>query len=145
VVGHAELAVREIPDLALRELAPKLAIAATVIEKLQARLYARVKEAPDNFPDWRFEPGQRKRSIDDTVKAAKTIIDSKRLTAARFLEACSIGITKLETILRKDNDLTIIETEKLLNELVGSLITVKPNRDSLVYDPKPKELANNEL
>jgi hypothetical protein len=140
--AQVDVAVRDIPDLVLRELAPKLEIAATVIEKLQTRLYSRVKEAPQNFPDWRFEPGTKKRSIDNVPKAAKALIDANYLSGEEFLESCSVGITKLEASIRKVNDYTVAQTEEVLNKTIGHLITKKPDKDKLVYDPRPKELAN---
>jgi hypothetical protein len=140
--GQVDVAVRDIPDLVLRELAPKLDIAATVIEKLQSRLYSRVKEAPQNFPDWRFEPGAKKRSIESAVGAAKAIITENYLTSEQFLECCSVGITKLETSIRKVNDYTVAQTEEVLKKTIGGFITIKPNKDTLVYDPRPKELTN---
>jgi hypothetical protein len=140
--GQADVAVRDIPDLVLRELAPKLAIAATVIEKLKARLEARVKEAPDHFPDWRFEPGQKKRHISSVFKVAKALIDAKHLTSGQFLECCSVGITKLEDGIRKANDFTVSQTAEVLKATIGDYIDLKPDKDKLVYDPQPKVLAN---
>jgi hypothetical protein len=141
--GQVDVAVRDIPDLVLRELAPKLDIAATVIEKLQARLYSRVKEAPQNFPDWRFEPGEKRRSIDSAIGAAKALITENYLTSEQFLECCGVGITKLETSVRKVNGYTVAQTEEVLKKTIGGFITIKPNKDQLVYDPKaPKELTN---
>ena len=142
VAGQAELAVNDIPDLVLRELAPKLAIAATVIEKLKARLEARVKEAPEHFPDWRFEPGQKKRHISSVPKVARALIDGKHLTGEQFLECCSLGITKLEDGVRKANNFTGPQTAEVLRTTIGGYIDLKPDKDKLVYDPKPKVLAN---
>jgi hypothetical protein len=142
VAGQVDVAVKDIPDLVLRELAPKLAIAATVIDKLQARLEARVKEAPEHFPDWRFEPGQKKRHVSNVLAVAKALIDGKHLTSAQFLECCSVGITKLEDGVKKAKNLTVSQTAEVLKTSIGGYIDIKPDRDKLVYDPKPKVLAN---
>jgi Protein of unknown function (DUF2800) len=142
IAGQVDVAVKDIPDLVLRQLAPKLSIAATVIEKLKARLEARVKEAPEHFPDWRFEPGQKKRHIAHVLPVAKALIDAKYLTSAQFLECCSVGITKLEEGVRKANDFTVSQTAEVLKSTIGGYIDLKPDKDKLVYDPKPKVLAN---
>lgn len=142
MAGQVDVAVRDIPDLVLRELAPKLAIAATVIDKLQNRLEERVKEVPENFPDWRFEPGGKRRHIDNVVGAAKGLINEQYLTSEQFLECCSVGITKLEASVKKNNEFTAKQTEEVLKKTIGHVINVKPEKDKLVYDPKPKELTN---
>jgi hypothetical protein len=142
MAGQVDVAVRDIPDVVLRELAPNLAIAGTVIDKLQARLEARVKEAPENFPDWRFEPGDKRRHVDSTVGAAKGLITENYLTSEQFLECCSVGITKLEESVKKHNDFTAKQTEEVLKKTIGHVVSLRPSKDKLVYDPKPKELAN---
>jgi hypothetical protein len=142
MAGQVDVAVRDIPDVVLRKLAPNLAIAGTVIEKLQARLEARVKEAPGNFPDWRFEPGGKKRHVDSTVGAAKGLINANYLTSEQFLECCSVGITKLEASVKKNNEFTEKQTDEVLKKTIGHVVSLRPDKDKLVYDPKPKELAN---
>jgi Protein of unknown function (DUF2800) len=150
IIGTAEyynMAVREIPDTALRELAPKLSIAATVIEKLQARLESRVKEAPENFPDWRFEPGEKKRSIVNAAEAGRRLVESDHLTREAFMACCKVGITNLELAIRKKGNHSVAATKEIVNNRIGDLIEIKPTKDTLVYDPKaPKELtdANDE-
>jgi hypothetical protein len=142
MAGQVDVAVRDIPDVVLRALAPNLAIAGTVIDKLQNRLEARVKEAPENFPDWRFEPGGKKRHVDSTVGAAKGLINENYLTSEQFLECCTVGITKLEESVKKNNDFTAKQTEEVLKKTIGHVVSLRPDRDKLVYDPKPKELTN---
>jgi hypothetical protein len=142
MAGQVDAVVRDIPDIVLRELAPKLAITGTIVEKLQARLEARVKEAPANFPDWRFEPGEKKRHIDDLVKVARALITGNYLTSEQLLECCTGAITKIEDAVRKNNEFTTAQTAEVLKTTIGHLITLKPNKDKLIYDPKPKELAD---
>jgi hypothetical protein len=142
VAARVDVAVRDIPDLVLRELAPNLSIAATVIEKLQVRLEARVREAPNNFPDWRFDPGEKKRHLEHVAKAAQILIEGEYLTSMQFLDCCSAGITKLEANIKKANDFTNAQTAEVVKKTIGHLIDIRPNRDRLIYDPKPKELAN---
>jgi hypothetical protein len=150
IIGTAEyydMAVRDIPDTALRELAPKLSIAAAVIEKLRARLESRVKEAPENFPDWRFEPGENRRSIVNAAEAGKRLVEKEYVTREEFMACCKAGVTNLELAIRKRNNLSVAATHELVNKTLGDLIDSKPTKDVLVYDPRPpKELtdANNE-
>src|SRR5260370_20548627 len=101
------MAVRDIPDTALRERAPKLSIAATVIEKLQARLESRVKEAPENFPDWRFEKSETRRSIVNAAETGKRLVESEHITREAFMARCKIGITNLALAVRKQNGLSV--------------------------------------
>jgi hypothetical protein len=79
------------------------------------------------------------------VGAAKLLIEGEYLTSPQFLECCRIAITELETQIRKANEYTSAETDNVMRKVIGHLIDVKPNKDKLVYDPKPpkpEELAN---
>jgi hypothetical protein len=141
IIGTAEyynMAVREIPDTALRELAPKLSIAATVIEKLQARLESRVKEAPENFPDWRFEPGEKKRSVTNAGEVGRRLVESEIITREAFMACCKVGITNLELAIRKKGNHSVAAAKEIINNRIGDLIEIKPTKDSLVYDPASK-------
>jgi hypothetical protein len=57
-----------------------------------------------------------------------------------FLEACRISIGDLEGTIRKNKQITWAETYEYFAKKLGDLITVKPTRSKLVYDPKPKQL-----
>jgi hypothetical protein len=138
---RADLVVTEIPDAALAELAPRLELAATVIEKLRARLWGRVQLAPENFPDWRLEPGDKRRSIENLLELYDRVVTrDAAMSFEQFLQACRISIGDLEGTIRNNRKYTWAETYDYFAKKLGELITVKPNRSKLVYDPKPKQL-----
>lgn len=141
ILSQMDEVIVSLPDTQLRELAPKLDIAGKVVEKLKARLYTRVKVAPENFPDWRFEPGDIRRKIADPAKAYALL--KEVVTAEEFVSTTSVAITELETIFRKNKGLKSIEAADEFNKLLASVIDRKPNKDSLVYDPKPA-IANDD-
>jgi hypothetical protein len=135
---RADLVVTEIPDAALAELAPRLELAATVIEKLRARLWGRVQLAPENFPDWRLEPGDKRRSIENLLELYDRVVTKDAaMSFEQFLQACRISIGDLEDTIRNNRKYTWAETYDYFAKKLGELITVKPNRSKLVYDPKP--------
>jgi hypothetical protein len=136
---RADLVVSEIPDVALAELAPRLELAATVIEKLRLRLWGRVQLAPGNFPDWRLEPGDKRRSIENLGELYDRVVTrDAAMSFEEFLEACRISIGDLEGTIRKNKQITWAETYEYFAKKLGDLITVKPTRSKLVYDPKPE-------
>jgi hypothetical protein len=138
---RADLVVSEIPDVALAELAPRLELAATVIEKLRLRLWGRVQLAPGNFPDWRLEPGDKRRSIENLGELYDRVVTrDAAMSFEEFLEACRISIGDLEGTIRKNKQITWAETYEYFAKKLGDLITVKPTRSNLVYDPRPKQL-----
>jgi hypothetical protein len=138
---RADLVVSEIPDAALADLAPRLELAATVVKKLQDRLWGRVQLAPANFPDWRLEPGDKRRSIENLGELYDRVVTrDAAMSFSEFLDACRISIGDVEETIRKNKKYTWAETYDYFAKKLGELITVKPNRSKLVYDPKPKQL-----
>lgn len=134
----------EIPDSQLRAIAPRLALAAAVIERLSARLEARVRERPDFFKDWRFEPGDYRRKIDNTVAAYNILVVKKKvMSPAEFLLSCRLTVTDLERWIKKNQDTSLRETKELMASLLDGIMEVKANKDKLTYDPKPDALSTN--
>jgi hypothetical protein len=133
--------ITDIPDSALNALAPRLQVAKTVIEKLQERLYYRVREKPEHFPDWRFEAGNERRNV--TPESLFSIYDqlvSKNadLTFTEFMECCKISLGELEKRVRKNKKMRVREVYVYLDKAVGQYIETKRNKPTLVYDPKFK-------
>jgi hypothetical protein len=131
-----EADVTEIPDLVLRELAPKLSLAATVIDKLLARLKSRVKARPDLFPDWRFAPGDARRSIKDPARAYSALVDRKHLLDPdAFFASVSVAVTRLESHIAKDQKVTRASAAELMANALGDLMEKVAPEPHLVYDP----------
>jgi hypothetical protein len=136
--------VSDIPDYLLAQIGPRLSIARTVIERLEERLYSRVKEAPHSFPDWRLEKGSVTRSVPPlNVPLVYDLLVASRgdLTPAEFLSACKLSLPSLEKSLRSRKKLSRADLNLLLETEIGSLIERKRSRDSLVYDPHHEKLA----
>jgi Protein of unknown function (DUF2800) len=136
----------EATDEVLREIGPKLDIAAKVIERLKLRLEKRVREAPALFPEWRIEPGEKRRRIVDLIKAYAAL-NSQGVTPYEFLAGCTGNVGSLETTLRKKKNLKTIDGEREFNKLLGDALEFKPNKDKLVYVPAAIEtdVASAEL
>lgn len=131
----------EIPDSQLRAIAPRLQLAAAVVERLLARLEARVRERPEFFRDWRFEPGDYRRKIDDTVAAYNTlVVKNKVLSPAEFLASCRLTVTDLERWIKKNKNASLRDTKSLMASLLDGIMETKTNKDKLTYDPKPESL-----
>lgn len=131
-----------ITDEALAQIAPRLKIAAKVIERLLDRLEQRVREAPEKFPGWSFQQGETRRSISAPAKAWKAV--RERLSPDEFIAACSLSIIKLEEAYYHRFKGTRKESDAALGELLAGLIQYKRTKSSLVYDPKPTELLAGE-
>lgn len=143
LAGKAELATKDIPDHILAEMAPKLDLAKKVIERLEARLYARALLEPAHFPDWHFEKGDKKRQIKDVQKAYEVlVVETGTLSMAQFMECTGIKISELETKVRHTKQMSTKETDGFFAKHLSHLIEHKPNKDKLVYEPQPKELGN---
>jgi hypothetical protein len=135
--------VSDIPDLALREIAPKLDLAKTVIDKLSARLYERVRLHPEIFTDWRFEPGQPSRKIDSVPQAYIKLVqdpESNALSPEEFLACCRIAIGDIELCVRKNRRLSVKDAQAWMAATLQGIMHTRRPRDLLVYDPRPKEL-----
>jgi hypothetical protein len=121
-------------DDMLRELGPRLDIAAKVIERLKARLEQRVREAPELFKDWRFDKGDTRRRIVSLTLAYQRM-SAEGVSATDFISACNGKVTELESIYRKKKGLKTIEGAIAFNKLLGSALESHPNKDKLVYVP----------
>jgi hypothetical protein len=147
VIGLAELSTEiasGVPDAMLRQIAPRLALAATVIEKLRERLYLRAKQRPDLFPDWRFEPGDLRRLIDDNEKAFDLLVTKHSgLSFTEFLESSRLSVGDIEGFVRKNKKMTVAQAQEWMAKILAGVMTKKPPlKDKMIYDPQPKELAN---
>jgi hypothetical protein len=128
----------EATDQVLREIGPKLDIAAKVIERLKLRLEKRVLEDPALFPDWRMEPGEKRRRIVNLIKAYAAL-NSVGVTPHEFLAGCSGNVGELETTFRKKKGLKTIDASREFNKLLADALEVRPNKDKLVYIPAAVE------
>lgn len=137
--------VSDIPDLVLRDLAPKLGLAATVIEKLLARLKSRVKERPDLFPDWRFETAAPKRSIAISAGAYDQLVERTRLLSRHeFLDCAHMAITKLESHISRSKKVSRATAAELMAQALGDFMQKVVPEPHLVYDP-PGEAEREEI
>ena len=133
--------VSDIPDSALRELAPHLELAKMVAEKLLARLYNRVSARPDFFADWHFHPQSPRRKIDDTIGAYNAlVVREKALSPGEFLVACRLSITELEKRVRHASGSSVNETKLFLDQTLKDIMEYASPKPALVYDPKPLAL-----
>lgn len=132
----------DIPDRALNELAPRLAVARTVIERLEARLYARARAFPDHFPDWRFEKGDWRRSVEpENLRKIFDVLVTKKadLTFSQFLDCCRVSLGDLEKQVRLNRKETTRDIVLYLEKQIGELVEKRRNKDKLVYDPQIHE------
>jgi Protein of unknown function (DUF2800) len=144
----AELAAKEadepdaITDEALSQIAPKLSSAKKVIDRLQARLEQRVREAPEKFPEWTFKPGRVIRKIVNPLKAWKLVRD--RISPDEFIQGCDPSIVSLEEAFHKHFPGTRKESDAELERLLAAAIDKRRAKSSLVYDPKPPDYVEAE-
>lgn len=135
-------AVAEITDQVLREMGPRLAIAKKVIERLEAWLEKRVKEAPELFPEWRVEPGDERRKIVNLSKAF-AVLHEAGVTPDEFIAACDAPVGELESLYKIHKQLKGAAAQAEFNKALGDAIEKKRNRDKLVYIPALPESAGN--
>ena len=128
--------IADLPDLVLRDLAPKLEMASTVIDKLSNRLYERVKARPDFFKDWRFDSGDERRVINSVSKAFEALVDKDgSLSTEAFLKACRANVTELEAAVRQAKGLSVSGAREWMLKVLEGVLEKKRNKDKLVYDP----------
>lgn len=135
---RAFVAIGDIPDLVLREMAPRLSLAKTVIEKLLARLEARVKDRPDVFSDWRFDPGVSKRNIekDKNVKVFDILVTkTQSLSFDEFLRSAKLSVTDVEDFVRLNRKIGRKTAIAFLAEQLKGLLEKTSPKPQLVYDP----------
>jgi hypothetical protein len=131
--------IENLSDQALANLAPRLELAAQIVQRLSQRLYDRVAHAPSRFPGWFIEPGAWKRKITNPTQAYQLLVQADKPTLSHqdFLAACRVSVTALQSILaqtlhsRSAADMT-------LNSLLapdGTLSSTQ-NRPHLAYDPE---------
>jgi hypothetical protein len=138
----AEAVLGDIPDLVLRDLAPRLDLAATVIEKLKARLKARVKDRPDLFPGWGFADGDPKRSIEPerNGKVFDVLVTGQAaLTFNDFLACGRLAVTSLEDAIRKNKRISASAARELMNAKLSGIMEKKLPEPHLVYNPVTPE------
>jgi hypothetical protein len=124
------------PDEALALLAPKLDIAAKVIDRLKARLEERVRKHPGAFPGWHFRPGQLRPKIEDAHQAFIALCDV--LNADTFMSISKIGIGDLVAAYREQTGCTWEAARYEVEKKLGEALTYIRQKDSLVYElPKP--------
>jgi hypothetical protein len=120
-------------------MAPKLAIARLVIEKLEARLYDRVKSHPEHFPDWRFEAGDERREIRDMGLFYDVLVTQGGLRLDDFLSVVRVNFTELERKWKIAKKLTGTSAKRDLEKVLEGILVHKRTRDRLIHDPQQKE------
>jgi Protein of unknown function (DUF2800) len=131
--------IDSLPDQQLAELAPKLDIAAKVIERLKARLEERVKANPEYFADWRFKPGRAVANIESVSKAWLAM--KAEIDAESFLELTKLHIGKLTEAYRALHKCTWEEARKAIENKLGDNLKYARAKAQLVYDPQARVIS----
>jgi hypothetical protein len=132
--------IDSLPDQRLAELAPKLDIAARVIERLKARLEERVKANPEAFSDWHFKPGHlvgKIESVSQAWLALKTEFDPKS-----FLDLTKLQIGKLTDAYRQLHKCSWEEARSGLEKQLGTNFKYVRTKSQLVYGSQPRNITD---
>jgi hypothetical protein len=131
--------IDSLPDQQLAELAPKLDIAAKVIERLKARLEERVKANPEFFSDWRFKSGHLVGKIESVAQAWLSI--KSEFDPKTFLELTKLQIGKLTEAYRELHKCSWEDARAALEKKLGNNFKYVRTKDQLVYDPQPHAIT----
>jgi hypothetical protein len=132
--------IDSLPDQQLAELAPKLDIAAKVIERLKARLEERVKANPNAFSDWHFKSGHLVGKIESVAQAWLSI--KSEFDPKSFLELTKLHIGKLTDAYRQLHKCTWEEARTAINMKLGDNLKYIRTKSQLVYDPQPHNITD---
>jgi hypothetical protein len=103
--------------------------------------YKRVlEETPGAIPGWILEPGDVRRSIEDTVSVREKI--ESLLPLDEFLSTCSVSVPQLERAWAKKSGVLLGQAREPFKKFLGGLLTEKRVASSLKPVLKTKQLAN---
>jgi hypothetical protein len=132
--------IESLPDQRLAELAPKLDIAAKVIERLKARLEERVNANPQAFSDWHFKPGFLKATIENVSEAWLSL--KTEFDAESFLELTKLQVGKLTDAYRQLHKCSWEEARAGLQKQLGDNFKYVRTKSQLVYDPQARTITS---
>lgn len=130
----ALLSVESLSDAALAKIGPKLDLAGQVVDRLKERLFARVRDNPEGFPDWRIDPGDLRRGITDIGAAYKIL--QPLIGHDQFLKACRPAITELKRAIAAARSISLAKADAILSDLLepDSVMTKSLTKPKLVYE-----------
>jgi len=92
--------------------------------------YKRVlEETPGAIPGWMLEPGDIRRSIEDTLALYQRAAD--QLSVEELLSCCSPSVPALERIWAKKNGIPVAQAKEGFKEFLGPLLVEKRTAPSL--------------
>lgn len=132
--------VDQLPDHQLALIGPKLDIAGKVIARLKARLEERVRENPEFFADWHFEPGRAMPEILSVTEAWLALKDDLDGDADAFMGATQLTIGELVKLYRAKTKTTWKAAREQVDKKLGENLKYERAKPSLVYDPQPRAI-----
>lgn len=102
-----------------------------VIEAIEIEAKNRLNENINAIPGYGLKPGNQIRSIINPVASYKAM-EAAGVTAAEFMAACDVKVTKLEEVFGLVKKLKGASVKKEFNATMSDLITLKQNAPSLV-------------
>ena len=90
-----------------------------------------LKDDPNALPGYELVRGSSRRSIGNTVEAFELLAREGLMTQADFIEACSVGVGKLQKVLEQVGQCGPKEAREKLEEVLDGVIRVKEG------EPKP--------
>jgi hypothetical protein len=140
LAAASQVAIEDMPDHQLALIGPKLGIARKVIERLEARLAARVRENPEFFADWHFERGRLLPEILSVAQAWQTLQEDLDNDADAFLGATELTIGKLVELYREKKKTTWKGAREQVDKKLGDNLKYARAKPSLVYDPQARAI-----
>lgn len=93
--------------------------------------YKRVlEETPGAIPGWALEPGDVRRSIENTAATHKKI--ESLLPLDEFLSICSISVPQLEKAWAKKSGIPVTRSRESFKKFIGGLLTEKRSAPTLL-------------
>jgi hypothetical protein len=116
------------------ELLDQIKRAQALFKEIEAFYKRLLEETPGAIPGWMLQPGDVRRSIEDTIALYQRAAD--QLSVEELLSCCSPSVPALERIWAKKNEVPVSQAKAGFKQFLGSLLVEKrttPTLQRVVY------------
>jgi hypothetical protein len=112
------------------ELLDQIKRAQALFKKIETFYKRPLEETPGAIPGWMLEPGDIRRSIEDTIALYQRAAD--QLSLEELLSCCSPSVPALERIWAKKNGVPVAQGKEGFKKFLGTLLVEKRTAPRLV-------------
>ena len=112
------------------ELLDQIKRAQALFKEIELFYKRLLEETPGAIPGWMLQPGDVRRSIEDTVVLYRRMTDS--FSVEELLSCCSPSVPALERMWAKKNGVPVNGAKEGFRQFLGTLLVQKRTAPSLV-------------